>query len=79
MQRQAVVVVVDDARELRALVCGCNSSSMCQAELAECKTIIWNGPMGVFEMEKFAKVLPLLAVLVQEYKKVQTSEVHFFF
>jgi len=23
-----------------------------QAELSECKTIIWNGPMGVFEMEK---------------------------
>jgi 3-phosphoglycerate kinase len=52
---------------------------MCQAELAECKTIIWNGPMGVFEMEKFAKVLTLLAVLVQKYKKVQTSEVHFYF
>jgi len=27
---------------------------MIQAELADCKTIIWNGPMGVFEMEKFA-------------------------
>mmetsp|Transcript_37937 Transcript_37937/g.74112 ORF Transcript_37937/g.74112 Transcript_37937/m.74112 type:complete len:468 (-) Transcript_37937:719-2122(-) len=26
-----------------------------QAELAKCKTIIWNGPMGVFEMEAFAK------------------------
>uniref|UniRef100_A0A6U4N8M0 Phosphoglycerate kinase n=2 Tax=Hemiselmis andersenii TaxID=464988 RepID=A0A6U4N8M0_HEMAN len=25
-----------------------------QAELAKCKTIIWNGPMGVFEMDKFA-------------------------
>ena len=23
-----------------------------QAELSDCKTIIWNGPMGVFEMEK---------------------------
>lgn len=26
-----------------------------QAGLADCKTIIWNGPMGVFEMEAFAK------------------------
>merc|ERR1711988_211637 len=26
-----------------------------QEELAKCKTIIWNGPMGVFEMEAFAK------------------------
>ena len=24
-------------------------------ELKECRTVIWNGPMGVFEMEKFAK------------------------
>ena len=27
---------------------------MIQAELADCKTIIWNGPMGVFEFDKFA-------------------------
>jgi phosphoglycerate kinase len=26
-----------------------------QAALAECKTVIWNGPMGVFEMEPFSK------------------------
>jgi len=26
-----------------------------QAALADCKTVIMNGPMGVFEMEKFAK------------------------
>merc|ERR1711988_280369 len=26
-----------------------------QAELAECKTIVWNGPMGVFEFDAFAK------------------------
>ena len=26
-----------------------------QAELAECKSVIWNGPMGVFEMEAFNK------------------------
>eukprot|EP00611_Tribonema_gayanum_P030325 TRINITY_DN83_c0_g1_i1.p1 TRINITY_DN83_c0_g1~~TRINITY_DN83_c0_g1_i1.p1 ORF type:complete len:698 (-),score=265.49 TRINITY_DN83_c0_g1_i1:150-2243(-) len=26
-----------------------------QAALADCKTVIWNGPMGVFEMEAFAK------------------------
>ena len=26
-----------------------------QEELSDCKTIIWNGPMGVFEMEAFAK------------------------
>lgn len=26
-----------------------------QNALADCKTVIWNGPMGVFEMEAFAK------------------------
>ena len=26
-----------------------------QAGLADCKTVIWNGPMGVFEMDAFAK------------------------
>lgn len=30
------------------------STKMIQADLEKCKTIIWNGPMGVFEMEKFA-------------------------
>merc|ERR1711918_178579 len=26
-----------------------------QGELADCKTVIWNGPMGVFEFEAFSK------------------------
>jgi len=34
---------------------GPESTKMIQAELSECNTIIWNGPMGVFEMEAFAK------------------------
>ena len=33
---------------------GPDSTKMIQAELADCKTIIWNGPMGVFEFDKFA-------------------------
>jgi phosphoglycerate kinase len=33
---------------------GPESTKMIIKELSECKTIIWNGPMGVFEMEKFA-------------------------
>eukprot|EP00633_Aureoumbra_lagunensis_P004663 CAMPEP_0197313066 /NCGR_PEP_ID=MMETSP0891-20130614/25566_1 /TAXON_ID=44058 ORGANISM="Aureoumbra lagunensis, Strain CCMP1510" /NCGR_SAMPLE_ID=MMETSP0891 /ASSEMBLY_ACC=CAM_ASM_000534 /LENGTH=430 /DNA_ID=CAMNT_0042800685 /DNA_START=11 /DNA_END=1303 /DNA_ORIENTATION=- len=31
------------------------ATEMIKEELADCKTIIWNGPMGVFEMEAFAK------------------------
>jgi len=34
---------------------GPESTKMIQEALSDCKTIIWNGPMGVFEFEKFAK------------------------
>ena len=34
---------------------GPESITKFQAALENCKTIIWNGPMGVFEFEKFAK------------------------
>merc|ERR1712157_129948 len=41
-----------------------------EAALAECKTIIMNGPMGVFEMEAFAKgtfgIIDILADLTKE-------------
>ena len=33
---------------------GPDSVKAFQAALAECKSVIWNGPMGVFEFEKFA-------------------------
>lgn len=33
---------------------GPDSTKMIQDALADCKTIVWNGPMGVFEFEKFA-------------------------
>ncbi len=36
---------------------GPDSVKAFQAELNECKTVIWNGPMGVFEMEKARDVL----------------------
>ena len=31
------------------------ATKMIQEKLGECKTVIWNGPMGVFEFEAFAK------------------------
>jgi len=34
---------------------GPESTKMIQAKLGECKTVIWNGPMGVFEFEAFSK------------------------
>jgi phosphoglycerate kinase len=33
---------------------GPESTKLIQKELSDCKTIIWNGPMGVFEFDKFA-------------------------
>jgi phosphoglycerate kinase len=33
---------------------GPDSVKVFQEALADCKTVIWNGPMGVFEFEKFA-------------------------
>jgi phosphoglycerate kinase len=33
---------------------GPDSIKVFQAALADCKTVIWNGPMGVFEFDKFA-------------------------
>lgn len=34
---------------------GPDSVATFQAALADCKSVIWNGPMGVFEIDKFAK------------------------
>lgn len=40
---------------MQGLDIGPDSLKAFQAALADAKTIIWNGPMGVFEFEKFAK------------------------
>jgi phosphoglycerate kinase len=37
------------------LDCGELSNAKFAAAIAESKTLIWNGPMGVFEMDSFAK------------------------
>merc|ERR1711924_524670 len=34
---------------------GPESTKLIQDALGDCKTVIWNGPMGVFEFEAFAK------------------------
>ncbi|CAH0475334.1 unnamed protein product [Peronospora belbahrii] len=34
---------------------GPDSQTMFAQELKKCKTVVWNGPMGVFEFSKFAK------------------------
>ncbi len=41
--------------DLMALDIGPKSIALFEAEIADARTIIWNGPMGVFEMPAFAK------------------------
>jgi len=50
------VASVDDMEDgWMGLDIGPDSVKAFQGELAECKSVIWNGPMGVFEMDAFAK------------------------
>jgi phosphoglycerate kinase len=37
-----------------------------QAGLSDCKTVIWNGPMGVFEFDAFAKGTNAIATTLSE-------------
>jgi phosphoglycerate kinase len=39
---------------LKGLDIGAETIKLFAAELAGCKTVVWNGPMGVFETEQFA-------------------------
>ena len=45
---------------------GPESTSLFQSALSDCKTIIWNGPMGVFEFEKFSKGTNSIATTLAE-------------
>jgi len=50
------IVSVDDIPDgWMGLDIGPESVKAFQRELGACKTVIWNGPMGVFEMDAFAK------------------------
>jgi phosphoglycerate kinase len=48
---------------------GPDSIKVFQAALADCKTVIWNGPMGVFEMDKFAAGTFAIANTLAEISK----------
>jgi phosphoglycerate kinase len=45
---------------------GPKSIAEIQAGLADCKTVIWNGPMGVFEFDAFAKGTNSIATCLAE-------------
>ena len=45
---------------------GPDSVALFQNALSDCKTVIWNGPMGVFEFDKFAKGTNAIATTLAE-------------
>jgi phosphoglycerate kinase len=54
---------------------GPDSIKMFQAALADCKTVIWNGPMGVFEFDKFAAGTEAIAHTLAEIGKTGTTTI----
>jgi phosphoglycerate kinase len=48
---------------------GPDSIKVFQAALADCQTVIWNGPMGVFEIDKFAEGTFAIARTLAEISK----------
>lgn len=54
---------------------GPDSVKVFQEALADCKSVIWNGPMGVFEMEKFAAGTEAIAHTLADLTKTGTCTI----
>ncbi len=54
---------------------GPDSIKTFQEALSQCKSVIWNGPMGVFEMEKFAKGTEAIAHTLAELTPKGTTTI----
>lgn len=54
---------------------GPDSIKVFQAALADCKSVIWNGPMGVFEFEKFAAGTEAIAHTLAELTPKGTTTI----
>ncbi|MGB3493801.1 MAG: phosphoglycerate kinase [Elainellaceae cyanobacterium] len=54
---------------------GPDSVKVFQDALKQCKTVIWNGPMGVFEFEKFAKGTEAIAYTLAELTPTGTTTI----
>lgn len=54
---------------------GSKSIALFQEALADCKSVIWNGPMGVFEFDKFAKGTEAIAHTLAGLTKTGTTTI----
>jgi phosphoglycerate kinase len=54
---------------------GPDSVKVFQEALADCKTVIWNGPMGVFEFDKFAVGTEAIAHTLADIGKTGTTTI----
>jgi phosphoglycerate kinase len=54
---------------------GPDSVATFKAALADCKTVIWNGPMGVFEFDKFAVGTEAIAHTLAEISKTGATTI----
>ncbi|NJP08476.1 MAG: phosphoglycerate kinase [Leptolyngbyaceae cyanobacterium RU_5_1] len=54
---------------------GPDSVKVFQEALAECKSVIWNGPMGVFEFDKFAVGTEAIARTLADLTKTGTTTI----
>ena len=54
---------------------GPESIKLFQGALADCKTVIWNGPMGVFEFDQFAAGTEAIARTLAELGKTGTTTI----
>ncbi len=62
--KEASVKDIDDAWE--GIDIGSEGKKLFHDEIMECKTILWNGPVGVFEIEKFATGSKAVAEAIAE-------------
>jgi phosphoglycerate kinase len=54
---------------------GPDSVKVFQQALADCKSVIWNGPMGVFEFDKFAVGTEAIARTLADLTKTGTTTI----
>ncbi|HEY9866965.1 MAG TPA: phosphoglycerate kinase [Candidatus Obscuribacterales bacterium] len=67
---EAKTVSINDISEgWMGLDIGPDSIKVFQEALGDCKTVIWNGPMGVFEFEKFAAGTKAIALTLADLTK----------